>query len=56
MKLINLKIPVECYDRSVGYYRPTVQMSPGIRAMIKDRRRYYSKDVKKAIEAKREDI
>ena len=42
-----LKVPVECYTRCVGFFRPISHMNPGIQQRIKDQK-YYS--VSKAVE------
>jgi len=34
----NKKMPVECYTRVVGYFRPKNDTNPGKRAEIEDRR------------------
>lgn len=41
------KVPVETYTRTVGYFRPTNHMNPGVLQRFKDQK-YYS--VSKAIE------
>ena len=42
--------------RTVGFFASVRQMNKGKQAEVKDRYQYYLSDVKKAIEAKREDI
>lgn len=41
-----VKVPVECYDRVSGYFRPNFAMNPGKREEQKERKRY---DVKKLV-------
>ena len=33
-----IKIPVECYTRCVGYFRPTSQMNKGKQEEVSDRK------------------
>lgn len=33
-------IPVECFSRVVGYYRPVSQWNPGKRSEFEDRKEY----------------
>ena len=37
---VKLKIPVECYSRVVGYFRPVNQWNPGKREEFRDRKTY----------------
>jgi anaerobic ribonucleoside-triphosphate reductase len=40
------KIPVECYSRVVGYFRPVAQWNKGMKAQFEDRKMY---SLKKAL-------
>lgn len=44
------QIPVECYSRVCGFYRPVKQYNPGKQAEFKDRHEYTQEEIKKAIE------
>jgi hypothetical protein len=44
------KIPVECYTRVVGYFRPVTHCNPGKIAEIDDRRLYPVSRIKQALE------
>jgi hypothetical protein len=49
---INNKMPVECYSRICGYFRPVNQWHKSKQAEFKDRAVWHKEDVIKALEAK----
>ena len=44
------KMPVECWDRVVGYFRPKGETNPGKRAEIDERARYSKEAIKEKTE------
>lgn len=46
-----IKVPVECYSRVVGYFRPVNQWNSGQRAQFADRKTI---NIEKAINGKKE--
>ena len=45
----DIKIPVETYQRVVGYYRPRSQTNPGKKEEIEGRNQFMEDDLEKAI-------
>lgn len=43
---VKLKIPVECYSRVVGYFRPTSQWNKGKQEEFRERKNYDVSGVK----------
>lgn len=41
-----IKIPVECYSRVVGYFRPVSQWNKGKQAEFDNRTQYMQSDIK----------
>ena len=45
-----LKIPVECYSRIVGYFRPLNQWNKAKKEEFGERHEYYTEDAQKLLE------
>lgn len=44
------KVPVECWSRVVGYFRPYSEANPGKKAELKDRYLQNPKELEKKLE------